>query len=1032
MPGGPSHAPICDHSHEVFARLPHSLKGAPVKSWAELSLWAAQRDALTMCKRYFARPDRSALVQMPTGAGKTGVIAVISAIRAEIGAVLVLAPSEALVAQLQRDIAEGFWATIGARPRWKPDEVTVFLPSLENEISATLRKAGRRQVIVGTFQALQQIHEKHPTYYKILKSRTKTVLIDEGHREPALAWAEAVRNLTQPAILFSATPYRNDQRLFDVSDNYFHYLSFGASLRAHYIRDIRFVDLACSPAANIFARNVVSAVKTLIGTGRIAADAKVIIHASDAAKVSALHNAFESTLRGTGESCVSFHETFDGRTENMLATVPDLQTRTERYFIHQYKLIEGLDEPRFSVFVPYDDFANSRQLVQQIGRIIRNPTPTKRPAHLGVVLTPRWSNAANLWADYRAFDHECEKRGTPIVKTADFVSRYLASLPSLEYTNGRFAKRADFQDPAIFDNLAIPSSCIIYATKPGLSLTSIATQLTRCIELDDRIILRDKYFPLYACYVALSIRTSSSQFLADSFFPEVSLQLTVARLHGSYLFCTDTSGLGLDDIPGVEGRLATDSLRSLFPDKAGTRITNISARNSDIGAIAVRMRSMSARSLEETAPFMGDYLHMVSHARGQTVEGETRYVGFSRGRVRDEGRGSCSVSEYSSWTAELAEQLNAGRRPVPYLRRFCTPASPPLNPSPKNILLDIDGIEGKFLTSDGATPATIGDVCVDIEKVQGSGPRDVRGQFRISANGVESSIDIRFDRDRCRYKLESAFLNSFVDQANRKMTLLARINQVQGFRIVCGSPGYIYSSGEFYKIADEVGMENLRLAIRDILIPVPALATIHSEKGAGPGNGESWDAGSLFRFIDDGLRQTRGPLSDSFDEVICDDLGNEVADFIAYRESSSGKIVFIHAKAAQADAGAGASKLYDVCGQAMKNLVYLRHGARPIPSHVQKWERDWGIQEYRVSPRIRRGTGNSAEIRQRLSTLLDGPNTEREMWLALGGILSRASLDAALNQGTPEYYAVQAAYLLMSADLACKSVGVRLRAFCAP
>jgi superfamily II DNA or RNA helicase len=1003
-----------------------------VRSWAELSLWAAQNDALTMCERYFARPDRSALVQMPTGAGKTGVIAVISSLRSRRGAVLVLAPSEALVMQLQKDIAEDFWATIGARDRWKPGGVTLVLPSLEKDVSAILRKTGSRQVLVATFQALQQIHEKQPTYYEMLKSRTKTVLIDEGHREPALAWAEAVRDLERPTILFSATPYRNDQRLFNVSDNYFHYLSFDDSLRANYIRDIRFVELRSSPAAAEFAQSVTRTVQRLIRTGTIAPDSKVIIHASDAAKVAALHNAFDSILQGTTDSCVSFHETFDGRTANMLAAVPDLRTRTERYFIHQYKLIEGLDEPRFAVFVPYDDFGNSRQLVQQIGRIIRNPTPKAKPAHLGVVLTPRWSKAERLWLDYRRFDQECDRRGTPLVKTAEFLSNYLASLPSLEYTNRKFSKRADFADPTIFDDLAIPRSCVIYVTEIGFSTSSLASELKHCIELDDRLILKDRVFPTHSTYVALSVRVGNSQLLADSFFPEFSLHLTVGRLQGSYLFGTDTAGLQFDDIRGVEGRLPTDALRSLFPDKAGTRITSISARNSDIGATAVRMRSMSARSLEEAAPFMGDYLHMVSNARGQTAAGETRYVGFSRGRVRDEERGSCSLSEYSSWTSKLADQLDVRRRPVQYLRRFSAPVSPPPNPNAKNILLDIEAVEGRFLNHDGDSPERIKDLCADVEAVQGGMARDARGRFRISANGMQRAIEIRYEHDRHRYKLESAFLNSFVDQANKKTTLLARINQAQAFRVLCGSAGYVYSSGEFFRIADEVGMENLRIAIKDLLTPVPALETIHSEKGQGPGNGTNWDADSLFRFIDDGLQQEQGPLSDSFDEVICDDLGSEVADFIAFRESQGGKIVFIHAKADQAAAGAGASKLYEVCGQAMKNLVYLRHGARPIPSQVQKWEGDWRVRRYRVFPRIRRETGTSAEVRQRLGTLLDGPNTQREMWLTLGGILSQGALDTSLSQTTPEYYAVQAAYLLLSADLACKSVGVRLRAFCAP
>lgn len=461
---------------------------------------------------------------------------------------------------------------------------------------------------------------------------------------------------------------------------------------------------------------------------------------------------------------------------NMLATVPDLRTRNERYFIHQYKLIEGLDEPRFAVFVPYDDFSNTRQLVQQIGRIIRNPTPKKKPAHVGVVLEPTWSEAGSLWSDYRRFDEECEKRGTPIVRTADFVSNYLASLPSLEYTNRRFAKRADFEEPAIFDDLAIPRSCVIYLIKSGVSIDSIANELKQCIELDDRTLLKEKYYSTHSCYVAISVRTGNSQLLTGSFFPEFSLQLTVARVQDSYLFCTDTSGLWIDEIRGVDGRVATDELQSLFPDKVGTRITNISARNSDIGPIAVRMRSMSARSLEEAAPFMGDHLHMVSHARGQTSAGETRYVGFSRGRVRDEHLPSCTVGEYSSWTSRLAAELRAGVRPARYLERFSIAASPPPKPGARNVLLDVEAVEGKFAASDGNTPASIKDVCADVEDNPGGSPGDM-GIFRISSKGVVRPIEIRYEQNRRRYKLESAFLDSFVDQANNKTTLLARINQ---------------------------------------------------------------------------------------------------------------------------------------------------------------------------------------------------------------------------------------------------------------
>jgi hypothetical protein len=54
------------------------------------------------------------------------------------------------------------------------------------------------------------------------------------------------------------------------------------------------------------------------------------------------------------------------------------------------------------------------------------------------------------------------------------------------------------------------------------------------------------------------------------------------------------------------------------------------------------------------------------------------------------------------------------------------------------------------------------------------------------------------------------------------------------------------------------------------------------------------------------------------------------------------------------------------------------------------------------------------------------------MWLVLGSTISKGQLQAALEQNEPDYFAAHAAYLLMSTNAACKSVGVGLRVFCAP
>lgn len=81
-------------------------------------LWPHQVKALNLIRRYLAAaPERgSALVRMPTGTGKSGVVAVAAHELVQGGHTLVLAPWDALVDQLGRDISVRFWSRFRTRP----------------------------------------------------------------------------------------------------------------------------------------------------------------------------------------------------------------------------------------------------------------------------------------------------------------------------------------------------------------------------------------------------------------------------------------------------------------------------------------------------------------------------------------------------------------------------------------------------------------------------------------------------------------------------------------------------------------------------------------------------------------------------------------------------------------------------------------------------------------------------------------------------------------------------------------------------
>lgn len=197
----------------------------------------------------------------------------------------------------------------------------------------------------------------------------------------------------------------------------------------------------------------------------------------------------------------------------------------------------------------------------------------------------------------------------------------------------------------------------------------------------------------------------------------------------------------------------------------------------------------------------------------------------------------------------------------------------------------------------------------------------------------------------------------------------------------------------------------------------------------------TWKAGSLFRFIDDEMRSSANgapsKLGKRFAAVICDDPQPECADFIGL-DKKRGEVVFVHAKVSDGDARLGASKLYEVCGQAIKNLAYLRMGNDSLPSKSEKWEEPWSVDNtgYLVNPRIRCGTKDVSRFKEQLFDLLRRPTTIRETWLVLGNTLSKAAMERAIKSNRPPAALLQSFHLLSSTYSQCKSVGVDLKVFC--
>lgn len=1008
----------------------------------ELPLWAHQRQAIETCDRYFnANVTRAALVQLPTGTGKTGIMAAVATKRALSRPVLVVCPSAALVEQLQYELRSGFWDRIGAPQRWVPEAVLQLLPSdidaLENAITGLT--AGHRLVTVGTVQALQQIHAG-PNYQR-LAGKFGTVLFDEGHREPAPSWAEAVRELGVPTVLFSATPFRNDLKVFDVDLDFVEFLSFQHAVRDGLIRGIEIRETALAGTALEFARQVVEERDRLIAEGRFEPHHKMIVRADHVDNVRALFDALNRVLGNRDDGVLALHNTFhlEGPPGRQLRPdVPrDLRDRTERFLIHQFMLTEGIDDPACTMLALYEPFSMERQLVQQAGRLTRHPGPIGDAAAPALVLARAGDDVQKMWDRFLAFDDACVRNGgrPPLRNDARILENLVEALPEVDYVSGKFRTRLEFTGD-LADDLRVPRSAIVFDLDADFDMENFDREISRALLDEDRFEAARGSIEEGRCRFHITLRLRQSPFLEESLFQSASLELTAYAQHGQRLFFYDSAGLWIDEIGSVADRVAARPLRSLLPQKDDSVVTSVFLKNTDLGPLAVRSRSISARSLERSGVFMGEHLNVVTRATGR-VDTWRRAVGFARSRITQGEGAQATLQEFFEWAGAVGGELDAAPAGASLFNRFAAPTAVPRNPNPLNILVDLEAFIGEFLNEDEQiADFDLENVCLDLE-ADLNGPEGFQSRFDLTVDGGAATVWLKWDNKKRKYWVRSEVLSSLKLKDNPRISLTRRLNQQQPFRIIPEELSSIYSYGRFYSSnLNLVGPQGPGRLVLDLIEGLPGLEAIRSEKGNLRTRADTWPAGSLFGFIDNALRpgSANPRFGPTFPAMVCDDIGQEAADFIAADDGTASglpRAALIAAKWKPGAPGVSSSHLYDVCGQVVKNLAYLKVDARDLPGTSGRWNQPWRLNGGSV-PRRRAGPGAQG-FRGLFANIRSRPATQRQMWMVLGGgVLSRGALEAAFARQPPQPHVLQFFHLVLSTYASCQSVGAELKIFCAP
>jgi hypothetical protein len=249
---------------------------------------------------------------------------------------------------------------------------------------------------------------------------------------------------------------------------------------------------------------------------------------------------------------------------------------------------------------------------------------------------------------------------------------------------------------------------------------------------------------------------------------------------------------------------------------------------------------------------------------------------------------------------------------------------------------------------------------------------------------------------------------------NRRVPLKQFIDKEDTFIVLFDQPQFAYLDGSLYQ--DDSLIDGGRLFL-GYLFGNAELKNVTGEKGLFTAAHTTFDSDSTFGAV-------LSTIASEDNVMVCDDLGDEWADFIGFRtDPSAPRVTFYHAK--HGELSLGASPFHVSVGQAIKNLGNLSLPAVAMPKKYLRWGRRYMNNKVKTTiDRTCRGT--LADTQAAVEFCRSAPHTTKRVAIVTSS-LSKVAVEQAFRDiaaGAPsDPYFVQLYWLLSSFFAACTEVG---------
>ncbi len=393
-----------------------------------------QRDSHRAVREHFAKDEAPAILQIPVGCGKTGIMATLPFGIAE-GRVLVITPNltirKGVATALDIASRECFWAKTRVLDDFQNGPYFAVLDSQD----ANIHDCTESHFVVTNIQQLASSADRWlpqfpPNFFDL-------ILVDEGHHAAAASWQKVFRRFPDAKVVsLTATPFRSDEQPLEGEVIYRY--PFARAMMNGFIKQIRSRSVAPSELSFTFGddtrRHTLDEVLELREEqwfrrgvalspecNRHIAEASIqrcnslraqtgIPHQVIAAACSVDHaRQIRAIYEECGYRAAEIHS--DMSEEEREEVLDRLQINQLDCIVQVQMLGEGFDHPRLSVAAVFRPFRSLAPYIQFLGRVMRVVVQNEpdHPDNVGFVVSHVGLNNEERWDEFRELDLEDQR-----------------------------------------------------------------------------------------------------------------------------------------------------------------------------------------------------------------------------------------------------------------------------------------------------------------------------------------------------------------------------------------------------------------------------------------------------------------------------------------------------------------------------------------------------------------------------------------------------------------------------------------------